>query len=645
MDLAWMLPAIVVVPLLSAAIVGYFRNTWSKSLVSWVACGSVAISFALTVAVAAQYWGGGAVAPIRSALTSWGSLLDLGLVADGLSLWWALVVTGAGLLIHIYSTAYMREDESYGRFMAKMNFFIFAMTLLVLSDNFVGLAMGWGCVGLASYMLIGFYFTRPGAQNAAIKAFVMNIIGEAGLFAGIAFIYANFGSFKFDDVFGAIAQGPVSASALNLIGLLLLIGAAAKSAQLPLHTWLPYAMEGPTPVSALIHAATMVTAGVYLVSRAYPIYEVATGAAMAVAWIGGLGALFGALVAAGQFDIKRVLAFSTLSQIGYMFLANGLGAYVAADFHFFTHAFFKACLFLAAGIVVHHYGGDQDIRHMGGLWYRDRFAGLTFGAAALALIGLPPFAGFFSKDEILLAAYSQGQWALFAIAIVAAGLTAFYNVRLFSLVFLGDAYVPPAKPAGKKRSRAQAAAEVAAHAHGHSHGHDHATPAAMKWPVAILAVLSVVSGWLFFGHVQLTALEPAFPTLELHHESVNPVVAGLSVAVALAGGLISWYLYRPAGARRAVELDPLHKPGILYNMFYVDTLYDVAFVQPARATAEFVGDLFDPRGIDGVVNGLGALSRGLGGLLRRWQSGLVRSYVLTVFAGVLLVVAYYMFYV
>nr|PZN71246.1 MAG: NADH-quinone oxidoreductase subunit L [Bacillota bacterium] len=640
MDLAWMLPAIVVVPLLSAAIVGYFRNTWSKGLVSWVACGSVAISFALTVAVAAQYWGGGTV-PIRSGLTSWGSLLDLGLVADGLSLWWALVVTGAGLLIHIYSTAYMGADDSYGRFMAKMNFFIFAMTLLVLSDNFAGMAIGWGCVGLASYMLIGFYFTRPGAQHAAIKAFVMNIIGEAGLFAGIAFIYANFGSFKFDDVFGAIAQGQGSRAALNLIGLLLLIGAAAKSAQLPLHTWLPYAMEGPTPVSALIHAATMVTAGVYLVSRAHPIYEVASGAAMTVAWIGGLGALFGALVAAGQFDIKRVLAFSTLSQIGYMFLANGLGAYVAADFHFFTHAFFKACLFLAAGIVVHHYHGDQDIRHMGGLWYRDRFAAITFGAAALALIGLPPFAGFFSKDEILLAAFSQGQWALFTIAVLAAGLTAFYNVRLFSLVFLGDAYVPPVKPAGKKRSRAQAAADHGAGAHGHHH----ATPAAMKWPVAILAVLSVVSGWLFFGHYQLTALEPAFPTLELHAEAVNPVVAGLSVAVALVGGLVSWYLYRPQGARRAVELDPLHKPGILYHMFYVDTLYDVLFVQPARAVAEFVGDLLDPRGIDGVVNGLGTLSRELGGLLRRWQNGLVRSYVLTVFAGVLLVVAYYVFYV
>jgi len=639
MNLAWMLPAIVVVPLLSAAVVGYFRNTWSKTTVSWVACGSVAASFAMTVALAVQYWGAAEPEPIRSALTSWGSLLDLGLVADGLSLWWALVVTGAGLLIHIYSTAYMREDESYGRFMAKMNFFIFAMSMLVLSDNFAGMAIGWGCVGLASYMLIGFYFTKPSAQNAAIKAFVMNVIGEAGLFAGIAFIYANFGSFKFDDVFGAIAQGQVSVATLNLIGILLLIGAVAKSAQLPLHTWLPYAMEGPTPVSALIHAATMVTAGVYLVSRAHPLYEVATGAALTVAWIGGLGALFGALVAAGQFDIKRVLAFSTLSQIGYMFLGNGLGAYVAADFHFFTHAFFKAGLFLTAGIVVHHYHGDQDIRHMGGLWYRDRFAAICFGLAALALIGLPPFSGFFSKDEILLAAFQHGQWALFAIAVLAAGMTAFYNVRLYSLVFLGDAYVPQVKAVGKKKARA-AQLEPQAHAE-----HEHATPAAMKWSVAILAVLSVVSGWLFFGHYQLSALEPAFPTLELHHEPINWVVAGLSVAVALVGGLISWYLYRPDGVRRALELDPQYKPGILYNMFYVDTLYDYAFVRPARAVAEFVGDLFDPKAVDGIVNGLGVLARELGGRLRRWQNGLVRSYALTVFCGVVLVVAYYVFYV
>jgi len=639
MNLAWMLPAIVVVPLLSAAVVGYFRNTWSKTTVSWVACGSVAASFAMTVALAVQYWGAAEPEPIRSALTSWGSLLDLGLVADGLSLWWALVVTGAGLLIHIYSTAYMREDESYGRFMAKMNFFIFAMSMLVLSDNFAGMAIGWGCVGLASYMLIGFYFTKPSAQNAAIKAFVMNVIGEAGLFAGIAFIYANFGSFKFDDVFGAIAQGQVSVATLNLIGILLLIGAVAKSAQLPLHTWLPYAMEGPTPVSALIHAATMVTAGVYLVSRAHPLYEVATGAALTVAWIGGLGALFGALVAAGQFDIKRVLAFSTLSQIGYMFLGNGLGAYVAADFHFFTHAFFKAGLFLTAGIVVHHYHGDQDIRHMGGLWYRDRFAAICFGLAALALIGLPPFSGFFSKDEILLAAFQHGQWALFAIAVLAAGMTAFYNVRLYSLVFLGDAYVPQVKAVGKKKARA-AQLEPQAHAE-----HEHATPAAMKWSVAILAVLSVVSGWLFFGHYQLSALEPAFPTLELHHEPINWVVAGLSVAVALVGGLISWHLYRPDGVRRALELDPQYKPGILYNMFYVDTLYDYAFVRPARAVAEFVGDLFDPKAVDGIVNGLGVLARELGGRLRRWQNGLVRSYALTVFCGVVLVVAYYVFYV
>jgi len=643
MDLAWMLPAIILVPLLSAAVVGLFRNTWSKTLVSWVACGSVTLSFAMVLALAFQYWGADHAETIHAPLTSFGSLLDLGLMADGLSLWWMVVVTGAGLLIHIYSTAYMRDDESFGRFMAKLNFFIFAMSLLVLSDNFAGLLMGWANVGLASYMLIGFYIKKPEATAAAMKAFVMNTLGEAGMIAGIAFIYLNFGSFKFDAVFDAVSKGH-GAEVVNLIGVLLLIGAIAKSAQMPLHTWLPYAMEGPTPVSALIHAATMVTAGVYLVSRAYPIYEAAHGAALAVAWVGGIGALFGAVVASGQNDIKRVLAFSTLSQIGYMFMANGLGAYVAADFHFFTHAFFKACLFLTAGIVVHHYH-TQDIRQMGGLWYKDRLTSLVFGAGTLALIGLPPFAGFFSKDEILLAAFEAHNWPLFVIGILAAGMTAFYNVRLFSLVFLGDAYVPVTKAVGKVK-RAQAAHAHTAHArHGHDAHADHGTPAAMKWPVVILAVLSVVSGWLFFGGYQATALHGSYELIELHHAPIDWFVAGLSVAVAVVGMLLSWYLYGPKGVRRAAELDLNAKPGARLRMFYFDDLYDFVTVQPIRSTAAFIADIADAKGVDGIVNGLGSLAREVGSALRGWQSGYIRSYALSIFAGVLLVVAYYVFYV
>ncbi len=626
----WMLIGLILVPLLSAAVVGYFRNTWSKTTVSWVACGSVLASFLMTLALFFQYTG--SHEPIRATLTTWGELLDLGLVLDSLSLWWMLVVTGAGFLIHVYSTGYMYEDESFGRFMAKLNYFIFAMSLLVLSDNFVGLLMGWANVGLASYMLIGFYFKKPAASAAAMKAFVMNMIGEAGMIAGIAFIYVTFGSFKFDVVFEKVGTAPHMA---NVIGLLLLVGAIAKSAQMPLHTWLPYAMEGPTPVSALIHAATMVTAGVYLVSRAWPLYEVAETAALTVAWVGGLGALFGAIVAAGQNDIKRVLAFSTLSQIGYMFLGNGLGGYVAADFHFFTHAFFKALLFLTAGIVVHHYHGDQDIRKMGGLWQKDKLAGWLFLIGCAALIGLPPFAGFFSKDEILVAAYHENM-ALFVIAVLAAGMTAFYNVRLFSLVFLGQPYVPVVKVVGKKKRRTEA--------DHHGHEEHHETPAAMKWPVIILGVLSVVSGWLFFGHLQVHFLEPAYEGLTIE-APFEPVVAITATVVALIGMGVSWYLYGPNGVRRAAELDLNARPGVLLNMFYFDHVYDFVIVQPVKALAEFCSQIGDARLIDGIVNGLGRLAAGVGAELRGLQGGYIRRYALTVFTGVALMVAYYIFYV
>jgi NADH-quinone oxidoreductase subunit L len=632
---AWMLPLLILVPLLSAAVVGYFRNTWSKTTVSWVASSSIFATFAMTLVLLFEFLG--THEPIVAPLTTWGDLLQFGLLADSLSIWWMLVVTGCGFLIHVYSTGYMRDDESFGRFMAKMNFFIFAMSLLVLSDNFIGLLMGWANVGLASYLLIGFYIKKPSASAAAMKAFVMNMIGEVGLIAGIAFIFFTYGTFQFESVFAQVQLGG-GANMVNLIGILLLIGAVAKSAQFPLHTWLPNAMEGPTPVSALIHAATMVTAGVYLVSRAWPIFAAAESAALMVAWVGAIGALMGALIAAGQNDIKRVLAFSTLSQIGYMFLANGLGGhgYIAADFHFFTHAFFKAVLFLTAGIVVHHYNGDQDIRRMGGLWHKDKFASYVFLIGALALVGVPGFSGFFSKDEILLTAYHSNM-PLFVIALIAAGLTAFYNVRLFSLVFLGKAWTPQFKVVGKRR-RAQA------EHHGHD-DHHHATPAAMKWPVAILAVLSVASGWIFFPHWQLHFLESSYQGLNLHAEAINWLVAGLATGIALLGAGFSWYLYGPNGVRRDAARDTNATGGILLNMFYFDTIYDNLFVKPVHAIAGFCADVADAKGIDGVVNGLGKAAYAVGDRLRVLQTGLVRSYALSVFGGVVLMLAYYIFYV
>jgi NADH-quinone oxidoreductase subunit L len=630
---AWMLPAIIVVPLLSAAVVGYFRNTWSKTAISWVASSSVFLSFLMVLLQFIGFKG----EPIHAPLTSWGPLLDFGLMFDSLSLWWMLVVTGAGFLIHVYSTGYMRDDESFGRFMAKLNFFIFAMSLLVMADNFAGLLIGWANVGLASYMLIGFYIKKPSATAAAMKAFVMNSLGEVGLIAGIAYMYMTFGSFKFVDVFERAKEAPHTALTICL---LLLVGAIAKSAQFPLHTWLPVAMEGPTPVSALIHAATMVTAGVYLVSRAWPLYSIAPGAALTVAWVGGIGALFGAVVAAGQNDIKRVLAFSTMSQIGYMFLGNGLGAYVAADFHFFTHAFFKAALFLCAGIVVHHYNGDQDIRKMGGLWAKDKFAGITFGIGALALIGLPPFAGFFSKDEILLAALHNNT-ALFVVGALAAGMTAFYNVRLFSLVFLGKPYEEEVKVVGKKK--AHAAAE--AHGHGHdAHEHHHATPAAMKWPVAILATLSVVSGWVSLIGWPGKFLEHTFE-IEPEAFTINWIVFAVVIGLAIVGMGVSWYLYGPKGVLRESERNLNAKPGILLHMFYFDAIYDAIIVTPLLAISDFVSNIGDAAVIDGIVNGAGKVAAGIGSGLRALQDGYIRRYALTIFTGVALMLLYFVFYV
>lgn len=629
-----MLPLIVLLPLLSAAVVAYFRNSWSKTMISVVACGSIGASFALVLALLFQFTG--THQTIHAGLSTWGWYLPMfGLMADALSLWWAVVVTGAGFLIHIYSVGYMKGDESYGRFMAKLNYFVFAMSLLVLADNFAGLLMGWANVGLASYMLIGFYFVKPSAQAAAIKAFVMNMIGEVGLIAGIAFIYGNYHSLQFAEVFDKVKENPGPAT---LIGMLLLVGAVAKSAQLPLHTWLPYAMEGPTPVSALMHAATMVTAGVYLVSRAWPIFDAAPTAALWCAWIGGLGALFGAVVASGQNDIKRVLAFSTMSQIGYMFMGNGLGAYVAADFHFLTHAFFKATLFLTAGIVVHHYHGDQDIRKMGGVWQKDRFAAWAWILSALALVGIFPFAGFFSKDEILLAAFDHNK-ALFIVGMLAAGFTAFYNMRLFSLVFLGEPYSAVVKPIGKKR-------RVVAVDHGHAHAeHHHETPGSMKLPVAILAVLSVVGGLIALPHWQGHFLESAFEGLPLESGGINWTVAGIAMAMAVAGIGAAWYLYGPNGVKRAAELNLNAKPGPLVRMFYFDDIYDAAVVQPVKALADFASDVGDAKLIDGIVNGLGHLAAGIGSGLRVFQNGFIRRYALTLFSGVALMLVYYIFYV
>ncbi|MDQ6768320.1 MAG: NADH-quinone oxidoreductase subunit L [Candidatus Eremiobacteraeota bacterium] len=542
---------------------------------------------------------------------------------DPLALVWMLIVTGVGFLIHLYSVGYMVESQGYRTFFAYMNLFVFAMLMLVMAGNFLWLLVGWGGVGLASYLLIGFDSHRPVAVLAARKALIMNVIGDVGIMLAIFLMYSHFGSLSYKEVFANVTS--VSTSALDWIGIWLLVGAVAKSAQIPLHTWLPDAMEGPTPVSALIHAATMVTAGVYLVARAHPIYDHAPAAAMAVALVGCASAFFAATIGMAQYDIKRVLAYSTMSQIGYMVLAVGVGAYAAGTFHFLTHAFFKALLFMAAGIVIHNLGGEQDIRKMGGLARRMPFAFATFLVGTLAISGIFPFAGFFSKDAILDELQLLHHPVLWAFATAAAFLTAFYMFRLLLLTFFTGDY------RGDHPPHAQ-------------------TARTMALPTAILAVLSAVGGWLVLpGHDQISrALQGAFEDRGVLPAigEINWFVTGITTLAAVAGILIAYWLYERAPALRIrlrTALWPLHQ--LLANAYYVDTIYHWLFEVPTLTLASDVAKYVDPEGVGGVSTGLARLTTRMGDAMRAWETGYLRRYGLTMVVGMVLVLAYYLFVV
>jgi NADH-quinone oxidoreductase subunit L len=468
----WLLP-------LAGAIVNWAFGPQLKRAAGIVGSTVIGLSFIGTLAE----WG----AATRSNATgigahqhlfSWMAGFDFGLLLDPLSLIWTLIITGVGFLILFYSIGYMWSDPAIARFFAYMNFFVFAMLTLVLSDNFVGLLVGWGLVGLASYFLIGFWFYKPTAVAAARKAFVINVVGDVAMMFAIFMIFAKIGSLSFASVFGNV--GALDGWVF-WICLFLFIGAAAKSAQIPLHTWLPDAMEGPTPVSALIHAATMVTAGVYLVARCWPLWSASHEAQLLVGTVGGTTALVGAILGMAQWDIKRILAYSTMSQIGYMIMGVGVTAYQAGVAHFFTHAFFKACLFLGAGIVIHKLADEQDIRRMGGMRSRAPVAFWAMFAAVLAISGFPGFAGFFSKDPVVFGALEHGHPWLYAVGIVTAGITAYYMFRLFFVTFFGT-------------YRGETAT---------AHEHEHDTPHAPGWimaaPVAILGVFSVIAGYVMIG--------------------------------------------------------------------------------------------------------------------------------------------------
>ena len=592
---------------------------------------------------------------------------DWGFLLDPLSAVMILVVTGIGFLIHVYSTGYMAHDNGYYRFFGYLNLFVFFMLMLVLANNYVLLFVGWEGVGLCSYLLIGFYFHKKSAGDAGKKAFIVNRVGDAGFILGMLLMLSVLGTVKFTDVNAILHSGrfPVETAGfgvLSAMSLLVFFGATGKSAQVPLYVWLPDAMEGPTPVSALIHAATMVTAGVYMVARSAALFQLTPKTSMIVAIVGAFTAIFAASIALVQNDIKRVLAYSTVSQLGYMFLAAGVGAYWVAIFHLFTHAFFKALLFLCSGSVIHAMGGEQDMRHMGGLKDKIPVTHWTMWVGSVAIAGIPGFAGFFSKDEILWQAYSSplGSIALYAVGLTTAAMTAFYMWRLMNMTFYGKSHVKP---------------EVAAHIHE--------SPAAMTLPLSLLAAGSVLAGWL--GTPQLWNLPEAFrsfeswlapvfenPLLKLgeagHDVSMEWTLMALSVGVALIGIYVARVLYHQKPEipdRVEAACKPLYT--VLYNKWYVDEIYDFLFVNGLCKGGGLALGSFDRNVVDGGVNGAGWLTRFSASVSMWWdtwivdgtvrftaffvkmlsypvcilQTGRVQTYAFFVVAGVLVMFGYY----
>ena len=539
--------------------------------------------------------------------------IDFSFVLDQLSLVMLLVVTGVGFLIHVYSVGYMKHEEGYARYFSYLNLFLFFMTVLVLAGNALLMFVGWEGVGLASYLLIGFYFQKTSAANAGKKAFIVNRIGDFGFLIGMFLLVANFGTLTFTEIATKLGQDPGwNGGVVTVIALCLLLGAAGKSAQLPLYIWLPDAMEGPTPVSALIHAATMVTAGVYMIARTHVLFDHSPFALGVVAVVGAATALFAATIGLVQNDIKRVLAYSTISQLGYMFLGCGVAAYSAAIFHLVTHAFFKALLFLAAGSVIHAIGGEQDLRKMGGLWKKlpVTFAVTTVGVLAIA--GFFPFAGFFSKDAILYAAFTHGAGgkALWFVGLVTALLTSFYMFRLWYLAFLG-------KPRGENP-------------------HPHESPFSMLGPLVILALLSIGGGWIgierFSAFLTPATGARAIDASSAHLELILSIVA---VAVALLGWFVADLLYRQKTTRPA-ELAAAYPSGyrLLANKYYVDEIYGAAVVKPLLAISTyFLGWVVDTGLLGGTAWLLGGIATFAGALLQRWQSGNIRSYAAWLAAG------------
>jgi NADH-quinone oxidoreductase subunit L len=621
-DHVWLIPAF---PLAAFLLTGLFGRRWLHAWSGWVASAAVGASAIVAVGVLLEVIGGRDRTVVS--LYTWIGVGDfqvnVAALIDPLSAVMLTVVTVVSFLIFVYSNGYMAHDHGLPRFFTWLSLFVFAMLILVMADNYLLMFVGWEGVGLCSYLLIGFWFERPEPYYAAKKAFVMNRIGDWGYTIGIITTFLVFGSMNFLDIFRRLEESVPSQGALTLICIALFFGATGKSAQLPLYSWLPDAMEGPTPVSALIHAATMVTSGVYLVARSMPLFAAAGPSLTIVAVVGGLTAIFAATIALVQVDIKRVMAYSTVSQLGYMFLALGVGAPAAAIFHLATHAFFKALLFLGSGSVIHAVDGVQDMRRMGGLRPKMPITYWTMLIAGGALAALPPLAGFWSKDEIVGAAFTNGYPILWIVGVFTGGLTAFYIARALWLTFHGQ-----------PRDH-------------HLFEHAHESPRVMTVPLLLLAAGAVLAGAIGIppdqGFIH-TFLAPSVETAIAEH--VPPlgtilVLALVSIVASVAGIAVSLSMYargRPDPAAVARASGPYYR--ILVNKYYVDELYDHRVVDAARAVAG-ASWAFDVHIVDGLANRIGwALAMGGAGL-RRAQTGIVGNYALTIVAGLLLVLVAY----
>lgn len=615
-------PLLVALPLAGAAILlfgGRRTDRWGH----WLGCATAVAAFVVGVGLLDELLGRPAdQRAIHERVFSWiqvGQLqVDLGLQIDQLSVCFVLLITGVGSLIHIYSVAYMAEDADRRRFFGYLNLFLASMLLLVIADNYVVLYVGWEGVGLASYLLIGFWYHKPTAATAAKKAFVMNRVGDAGLALGMFLMFSTFGTLSYAGVFaGAPAAGR---GALTAMGLLLLLGACAKSAQVPLQAWLGDAMEGPTPVSALIHAATMVTAGVYLIVRSNPLYNLSPDAQLAVVTVGAVTLLLGAFIGCAKDDIKRALAASTMSQIGYMVLAAGLGptGYAFAIMHLLTHGFFKAGLFLGSGAVIHAMHEEQDMRRYGGLRAALPVTFVTFGLGYLAIIGVPPFAGFFSKDAIIEAALAAGGvrgYLLGGAALLGAGVTAFYMTRVMLMTFFGEKRWAPGS-------------------------HPHEAPGLMTWPMILLAIGSLFSGGLFaVGGTLQRWLEPV---VGRHEEVTHAVPVWISTALALGvvaiGIAVAYRLYATAPIPRVAPLSVSPLTTAVRNDFYGDAFNEEVFMRPGAQLTHALVEV-DDAGVDGSVNALAALVSATSNRLRGLQTGFARNYALSMLTGAVLVIA------